>query len=121
MAVNETRCPGKLSRRTLLALPAAGIAATLPAVAEAGAEPSPLDDLIDRHRAAAADFDAACRRLERVEQAIGQKYPAEVCHSWLGASAGARKQWLRVRNAHGVDGLESDRSRLDTSEKEAAL
>lgn len=122
MAVNETQSPRRLSRRGLLALSAAGVAAALPAApALAAAAPSPLGDLIDRHRAAAAEFDEACRRLERVEQAIAQKYPAEVCHSWLGATAGARRQWLRVRKAHGLDRLERERLMLDKAEKDAAL
>jgi hypothetical protein len=120
MTADETRSHNRLSRRKLLALPAAGIAATLPA-AVAAAAPSPLPDLIDRHRSAAAALEEACRQLEPVARKIGQDYPAEVCKSWLGAGAGARKQWLRVRKTHGIDALERERQRLDKAEKDAAL
>jgi hypothetical protein len=122
MTATNTKNPSKLSRRRLLALPAAGIAAALPAsIAAAGAEPSPLDALIDRHRAAARAFDDACLRLDQVERTIGEKYPADVCRDWMRAAAPARKQWLKVRKAHGVDELERERLSLDRVEKDIAL
>jgi hypothetical protein len=122
MATTNTRNPGKLSRRRLLALPAAGIAAALPStVAMAGADPSPLPELIARHRAAAQAFDEACLRLDEVERTIGEKYPADVCRDWLRAAAPARKEWLKLRKAHGIDRLERERLSLDTAEKSLAL
>src|SRR3954451_15708439 len=72
-----------ISRRSLLQLSAAG-AAVLPSANAAGADrPSPLAELIDRHKAAAAALDAACARLDRAEQEVAQKYPADTCRSWL--------------------------------------
>jgi hypothetical protein len=122
MAARNTENTSKLSRRRLLALPAAGVAAALPsAVAAAGSEPSRLDELIDRHRAAAQAFDEACRRLDEVERTIGGKYPAEVCRDWLRAAAPARKEWLKLRKAHGIDRLERERLGLDAAEKSLAL
>jgi hypothetical protein len=121
MAATNTNDLGKLSRRRLLALPAAGVAAALPAtVAAAGSDPSPLGALVDRHRAAALAFDEACLRLDQVERTIGAKYPAEVCRDWMRA-APASRQWLKVRKAHGLDQLERERLSLDRAEKDAAL
>jgi hypothetical protein len=108
------------SRRRVLALPAAALAAALPAPALADADgATPLQELIDRHEQAAAAFEAACSRLDGVEQAIAQAFPAPVCRAWLGEAG--RKQWREVRRTHGVDKLERDRARLDEAEKEHAL
>jgi hypothetical protein len=110
----------KISRRSLLQLSAAG-AAVLPAAAGADPAPSPLAELIDRHKAATAALDAACARLDRAEQAVAQKYSAEVCRAWLSDKSAAASEWPGVRKAHGIGRLERERQRLDAAEKELAL
>ena len=110
----------KISRRSLLQLSAAG-AAVLPAAAGADAAPSPLAELIDRHKAAATALDAACARLDRAEQAVAQKYSAEVCRAWLNDRSAAGSEWPGVRKAHGIGRLERERQRLDAAEKGLAL
>ncbi len=110
------------SRRRVLALPAAALAAALPVPALAASEgATTLRELIDRHKQAAAAFETACSRLDGVEQAIAQAFPAQVCRAWLGQDPAERKQWLSVRRTHGVEKLERDRARLDQAEKDRAL
>lgn len=112
----------KLSRRRLLALPAAGVAVALPAAAAiADAEPLLLADVIGRHRAAAAALDGVCARLDRIERRIAERYPAEVCRSWLRGGASARSRWPRIRKAHGIERLEHERRTLDAAEEALAL
>jgi hypothetical protein len=111
--------PKKLSRRRLLALPAAGMAAALPATAIGATEPSPLAGLIDRHRTAAAALDEVCSRINRIEGSIAEKYAPDVCRAWLCGSE--RGKWLKVRKAHGVEALEEERHRLDKAEKAVAF
>jgi hypothetical protein len=108
-----------LSRRRLLALSAAG-AVALPSAATAGStEPSPLAALIERHAAATAALDDVCARLDRAGQDVARKYPAELCRAWL--SEPSSRQWPKVRKAHGIERLESERQRLDADEKRLAL
>ena len=87
----------------------------------AGADPSPLPGLIDRHKAASAALDTACARIDGIERDIAARYPAEVCRSWLRDGAPARTKWLALRQAHGLDGLERERRSLDAAEKALAL
>ena len=112
----------KISRRSLLALTAAG-AAALPSATTAGADEgaSPLPDLIDRHKAAADALDAACARLDRAEQEVARKYPADACRAWLADRNTASSEWPGVRKAHGIGRLERERQRLDAAEKGLAL
>jgi hypothetical protein len=111
----------KISRRSLLAMSAAGAAALPSSAAAIGARASPLPDLIDRHRAAAAAFDAACSRLDQAEQEVARKYSADICRAWLSDRNAASSEWPKVRKAHGIARLERDRQRLDAAEKEIAF
>jgi hypothetical protein len=109
----------RLSRRRLLALSVAG-AAVLPAAAGASrSAPSPLGGLIERHKAASAALDEVCARLDRAGQDVAQKYPAELCRACL--TEPSRRQWTKLRKAHGIERLESDRQRLDAAERTLAL
>jgi hypothetical protein len=113
---------GKLSRRRLLALSAAGAVAALPTAATgAQAAMAPLGDIIERHKAAAAALDAACTRLDEAGQQVAQKYPAETCRAWLSNKAALNRRWPKVRKALGIERLERDRQRLDMAEKELAI
>lgn len=110
----------KISRRSLLQLSAAG-AAVLPSASAAAVDTSPLGDLIDRHKAAAAALDAACAQLDRAEQEVARKYPADACRAWLADRNTASSEWPGVRKAHGIGRLEGERQRLDAAEKGLAL
>ena len=110
-----------ISRRSLLQLSAAGAAVLPSAHAAAGDGTSPLADLIDRHKAAAAALDAACARLDRAEQEVAQRYPADACRAWLADRNSTASEWPDVRKAHGIGRLERERQRLDAAEKQLAL